>query len=188
MIRNLLIDHLKKHNLKSFIDVGCGEGVTAGEIKKALPSLYVKGIDIAKGYIEKAKKDYPDVKYQVMDVRSLRFKPKTFDLAHTNGVLIHVPHKDIEKVIKGILWMAREAVFLESQGKEVDELQLNYDPVEYWNQRPGKEKPDYIEQNTKYYFSHPYEKLFEKLKLDFKVEKDFKDKNKTRVYRIWQSR
>ena len=186
MINGWLIEFIKKKNIKSFVDIGCGEGVTAGEIKKALPYLYVKGIDIARGYIEKAKKDYPEVKYQVMDVRQLKFKPKSFDLAHTNGVLIHVSHRDIEKVIKGILWLAKEAVFLESQGKEADELQLNYDPAEYWNGRVGKKEPDYIDQNTKYYFSHPYEKLFGKLGLSFKVEKDFKDKNKTKLYRVYR--
>lgn len=185
MIKSWLIEYLKRHNCKSFIDVGCGFGATAGTIKSTLPYIYVKGIDISREYIKKAKESYPEVKFAVMDARKLQFKPKSFEVAHTNGVLIHIPHGDIEGTIRNIMWMTRTGLFLESQGKEEEGMLLPYDPVKYWEGRTGKNKPDYIEQNTKYYFSHPYEKIFKKLGLNFKIEKDWGDESKTRLYRIW---
>lgn len=185
MIKKWLIDYLKKCNYKSFIDIGCGLGETAGTIKKVLPDVNVTGIDIAENYIEKAVLSYPDVKFKVIDVRKLEFKPHSFDVAHTNGVLIHIPHEDIEKVIQGILWMARVGIFLESQGKETAGL-LAYDPKEYWNGRANRDKPDNIDRNTQYYFAHKYEAIFRKLKLNYKIIKDWRDGMKTRLYKVWK--
>ena len=156
-------------------------------VKAFMPDTYVMGIDIASGFIEEAKRLRPEVDcFKVMDVRNLRFRPKGFDIAHTQGVLIHVPHEDIVKVIMGIMWLAKAAIFVESRGKETPGT-LKYDPKIYWERRVGQDKPTPIDHNTQYYFSHNYDKICDKLRLKVKVLKKWGDEQRTKVYYVTKS-
>ena len=59
------------------LDAGCGYGRWAELFD---PATYV-GIDFSPDLIQMAKEDFPDYNFQVGDLRKLKFKDKTFDVA-----------------------------------------------------------------------------------------------------------
>jgi len=73
------------------LDVGCGDGKITAEIAQAVPRGSVTGTDVSPQMIEFARKTFPRAKnpnldYQVMDARRLRFD-RSFDLLFSNAAL-----------------------------------------------------------------------------------------------------
>jgi len=182
MLNDWLIPLLKKLECNSFIDIGCGFGDHAGMVKELLPDVRVVGIDIAKGFIDEAKNTYPQVVYKAVDILDKPFEKNEFDVAHTHGLLIHIQHDKILEALYHIMRIAKVGIFCESQGKETPGL-LTYKPKEYWEKRTGRDKPDMTDLNTQYYFKHDYKEIFKQLGLKVKIIKDYKDINKTRIYK-----
>lgn len=175
-----LLPKLKELKCKSFLDVGCGDGVTAATVKLLVPDIYVAGMDISRTYIERCKERHTRVdKFFVGDIRN-PIKGK-YDVVYTHGVFIHIPHRDIRSAIENVLGIAKYGLFIESQGEETPGG-LTYDPKEYWNERPKRERSDWRDHNTQYYFCHPYEDLFADMGYKFETIKRLKDKENTRIY------
>jgi len=179
MQNDWLIPILKEKKCRSFIDIGCGNGAIAGIVKEMLPHIDVFGVDIAKNFIEQASKSFPDVRFKVADIRN-KLKG-IYDMAFTQGTLIHIPHEAVDKTISNIMEVAKSALFVESRGKEVPGT-LIYNPKKYWNKRVGQGAPSQIDHNTQYYFCHDYKRIFRKLRIGFKVLKRWDDKQRTRLY------
>lgn len=78
-IRSLLPD-LKG---KKVLSIGCGSGVDTHWLYKQ-NALEVVGIDISKGLIELARKNYPDITFEVMDMESMSLKDNSFDIAYSS--------------------------------------------------------------------------------------------------------
>jgi len=70
---------------KYVLVVGCGTGTSANKIQKKY-GCKMLGIDIHPRMIEQAKKEYPDIKFQVGDVQKLPFKNNTFDAVISESV------------------------------------------------------------------------------------------------------
>ncbi len=84
---------------KSVLCIGCGSGEECDYIK----SLGVKkiiGIDISKGLIDYAKKNYPDIEFYVMDMEKLDFPKSSFDFVYSSLVFHYL--KDWTKALKSI--------------------------------------------------------------------------------------
>lgn len=181
-VLQLITARLLKSKTKSLLDVGCGYGKNAADLKKALPELYVEGIDIAKHYIQGAIKDFPSVRFRVKDARKYRSKKK-FDMAFTHGFFIHVSHAKIKGTIKRVMRNAREGLFIESAGNETPGM-LPYEPNSYWNSRAVRDTTDITDENTQYYFSHNYQKLFKDLGFECEILHEFNPASKTRLYYV----
>lgn len=65
----------KKYHI---LDIGCGGGRTTTHLSKM--GHEVIGVDVVPGMIELAKKDYPDIDFQVMSVNDLKFSDAEFDV------------------------------------------------------------------------------------------------------------
>lgn len=85
--------------VEDFLDVGCAEGYymkllpkRAKNIPPDLPLL--AGLDIARDYLLKAKKDGHNASWVVGDIHTLPFKADSFDLVLCAEVLEHVLHPE----------------------------------------------------------------------------------------------
>ena len=78
---------------QSLLDVGCGEAVLTHEWAKRLGERRVVGIDLDDPLLhaEWAKRQAPNLTYQVMKAENLPFADNEFDVASAIEVLEHVP-------------------------------------------------------------------------------------------------
>jgi len=84
---------------KSVLCIGCGSGEECDYIK-SLGVKKVIGIDISKGLIDCAKKNYPDIEFYVMDMEKLDFSKSSFDFVYSSLSLHYL--KDWTKALKSI--------------------------------------------------------------------------------------
>lgn len=95
-----LVELLAPKSGECILDLGCGTGHLTHNI--AISGAEVIGIDNALTMIERARKNYPNLKFEVADGTNLDFEEQ-FDAIFSNAVLHWI--KEPEKVIAGI-WRA----------------------------------------------------------------------------------
>lgn len=83
---------------KVIFDMGCGSGVFTGYLYQAYPNCKIVGVDILQGCIKKAKKDFPEIDFELGDVENLRIKSSSVDVVCYSGILHHFP--SFEQVAK----------------------------------------------------------------------------------------
>ena len=98
-----LIAKLNLRGDESILDVGCGDGKVTAEIARALPNGLVVGADASPQMIAFAKrtfpaKNFPNLKFQVMDARKIKFA-RQFDLIFSNAALHWVD--DHQAILRG---------------------------------------------------------------------------------------
>ncbi len=97
-----LVKKYKLKNTSSILDVGCGKGFLLFEIKKILPKIKVKGIDISNYGIKNSKKEIS--KYlSRKDIREkFIYKKKKFDLVISINTLHNLEINHLANVLKEI--------------------------------------------------------------------------------------
>lgn len=80
------------------LDIGCGTGKTDGFLLASLGELC--GTDISSASIERARRDHPQVRYEVYDGRRLPFEDSSFDAAFLICVLHHVEPEDRAALVR----------------------------------------------------------------------------------------
>jgi len=155
---------------RSLVEIGCAFGGLCGSLKTLNPDLSVTGIDIANGYIKKAKKRFPDIKFKRLDIIKDSLKGH-WDMVITCGMFIHIMHEDIEKAISKVMSLADVGIFLESKVPERKGM-ITYNAREYWEQRVGKPEADFWESNVQYCYLHDYESIFKKLGIQYRTIKE----------------
>ncbi|WP_188189447.1 class I SAM-dependent methyltransferase [Nonomuraea sp. SYSU D8015] len=73
---------------KHALDVGCGEGMLARELRQAVP--HVTGIDLHAPSIDQAREYPDDINYIVGDFLTHPFEPASFDLIASVATLHHM--------------------------------------------------------------------------------------------------
>jgi ubiquinone/menaquinone biosynthesis C-methylase UbiE len=89
---------------KTILCLGCGAGEECAHIK-FLGAKKVIGVDISKSLIQKAKENYSELGFYVMDMEKLAFPKHSFDLVYSSLVLHYVKNwtktlNEIKKVLK----------------------------------------------------------------------------------------
>lgn len=95
-----LINRLKD-NYKSILDLGCGPGNSTKNLQIKYPQAEIVGIDIDDNMLEKAKIDYPDLKFIKGDIpKSLDTLKNQYDLVFSNACIHWIEDQNelIEKV------------------------------------------------------------------------------------------
>lgn len=98
----------KIRGVKSVLDVGCGPGVYCAEFNRR--GFSVVGVDYASSVIDKAKKDFPHLKFVVGSAYELPFGDNSFDLVSCIGVLQCVYYP--EKIIKELCRVSKKHVIV----------------------------------------------------------------------------
>lgn len=83
-----LLDHARLFPGAKVLDAGCGPGYVSANAK--LLGADVEGIDFSEGMIERAKTQFPGIKFSLADVEDLPMQDETFDAVVSNIVLFHV--------------------------------------------------------------------------------------------------
>lgn len=100
------------------LDLGCGSGRDAKIF--ADKGFNIVGIDLSREMIASAKKKVKNAEFEVMNILRLKFKENIFDGVWANASLLHIPKKDIAKVIKAIYRSLKENGIFYSSLKEGD--------------------------------------------------------------------
>lgn len=85
----------------SILEIGCGSGETTMLIKEALPKCSVVGCDISESAINKAKCNFPDQEFYVMNVLK-GYATKPSDVVILSNMIWYVLH-DPEALSKNII-------------------------------------------------------------------------------------
>ena len=85
---NPILDNFESLIGKRFLDVACGPGFLAGNA--ASRGADSEGLDFAATMVEKAKVNYPGVKFTVGDAERLPYEDESFDLVACSFGLLHL--------------------------------------------------------------------------------------------------
>lgn len=95
-----IIKILKKYNVKSILEIGCGTGLYLVPLKKA--GFYVEGLDISKPMLDLAG-EKSKIKLYLKDMSSFRLDRKFDSILNLNSSLILLKNfKLVEKTIKNV--------------------------------------------------------------------------------------
>ncbi len=125
-VYNVFIDKWLQLMQKGIIlDVGCGGGNNCQYINEK-EGFQALGIDFSDGMIFEARKRYPNVKIQKMDMTNITFPDQTFDGILSNCSLIHIPTELLAQTIKGFKRILKQngkmlLIVLEGKGEEMVE-------------------------------------------------------------------
>ncbi len=122
-IVSILKGNLKSSKPKKVLDLGCGSGAFTARLSAAFPNSDITGIDISGGIIKRAKKSYPNIKFEVGDIEKTKYKPNSIDLICYTGILHHFP--DFSKV-------AKEGYRLLKPGGHIFSYDPNYYNPPFW--------------------------------------------------------
>ena len=93
---NYFCSHLQKR--ARILDAGCGAGSKSKYL--ANKSFEVTGIDFSQKLIEIARREVPEVDFQVLDMREASMLGMTFGAVFAQASLLHIPRHEIASVLK----------------------------------------------------------------------------------------
>ncbi len=85
-----LVSRIKIDDPSKIIDIGCGPGNSTQVLAQRWPDSDIIGIDNSPAMIEKAKKDYPDQNWEILDARKDEFTD-TYDIIFSNATIQWIP-------------------------------------------------------------------------------------------------
>ena len=106
-----IINFYKLNNKSSLLDIGCAKGFMLFELKKHLPGLKIRGLDISKYAIDNA---HPDVK-KYLDVGNaikLPYENNSFDCIISITTLHNLHIKDCDQALKEIQRVTKKNSFI----------------------------------------------------------------------------
>jgi len=104
-----VLDFIKDFDIKSIIELGCGQGRWA----KIFNKYDYTGIDISEKLIKYCKEQYSDKKFIIDKVEDFESKKK-YDLVFTHTLLENIPVKTYKKTIPKIKELSDRFLFLEA--------------------------------------------------------------------------
>lgn len=79
------------------LDAGCAFGRDSNYIKSK--GFNVKAIDLSPALINRARELYPDIEFNVSDIRKTNFEDGTFDGIWCNATLLHLNDTDMQRAL-----------------------------------------------------------------------------------------
>jgi len=102
-VKKEILKYLPK-DPKNILDLACGTGTLALEIKKNYKNASVYGVDLSKimlgKALQKARKNKLDINFSLQNIEKTNFKSNSFDVITISLALHELPLEIIENVIK----------------------------------------------------------------------------------------
>jgi len=95
---NVLFMLINKINIKTLLDVGCGEGYTTNLVQKEFPDVNITAIEFDEATVKKANEINSGLKVEKGDIYNINFKDNYFDAVLSSELLEHLEYP--EKAIK----------------------------------------------------------------------------------------
>ena len=115
------------HNPTTVLDIGCGEGKLVNLLRGV--GIDAHGIDIGK-----CGKYCPDYCY-FGDARDLQFGDGQFDVVVSDGVLEHIPEKDIDKVYSEMKRVGKHIIARICVKTKKWEGHITIKPISWWKEK-----------------------------------------------------
>lgn len=121
-----IIKTYKLNQNSKVLDIGCGKGYLLYELKKIIPSIKIKGLDISNYAIQNSKPEIKKFTKKLDATKKLPFKKNYFDLVISLGTLHNFSLEELSKCIKEINRICKKSyIMVESfrNNKELFNLQ-----------------------------------------------------------------
>jgi len=170
--RLFLLDFLKKYNVKTILDVGCGTGplyeiIMNAPLGKYLPISEYKGVDYSENMIAVAQSKFPEGDFEVQDARILKEDDNSWDAVILLHSLDHLD--DYQAAIKEASRVAKQYVLI-----------VLWRPMAQTNENNLNSHNDLEREEGEWEDTHLQEYNFEKLvnafeEANLKIENDIAD-------------
>ena len=162
---NKVIQYAKN---KKVIEMGCGTGLMAGYLQKL--GLDVIALDLSQAVlnyaceIAKQSNIISPCKYEQGDILNLKYKPNTFDVSYSNGVLEHFTDEEIIEILKQQMNISKYVIFgIPSTYFNMNEKMLGNErglTLKEWKSLINKAGGKLVEQTSFHYYKL-YRRIFE---------------------------
>jgi len=132
------------------LDVGCAGGLKAKFMIDR--GMRVVGVDIAKNFIEIAKREVPAGDFRVMDMADVGSMSERFDGICAQASLLHIPKKQIPAIMSGFKKILKPGGYLAIAVKE---------------RRPDQAEEAIVKEND---YGYDYERLFSYFSTDEMIQ------------------
>ncbi|MBG84961.1 MAG: hypothetical protein CMJ40_10525 [Phycisphaerae bacterium] len=88
----------KPSQTNRILELGCGPGIDANALKRA--GHEVVAIDLCEAFINRSRMRFPEVDFQLMDLRNPEFDAESFDGILSMASLVHVLPEELPDVIR----------------------------------------------------------------------------------------
>lgn len=92
---------VKKYNIKTILDVSCGDFNYMKKILPKIPNVKYLGLDIVPGLIKNNSTKYKKYNFTVGDITKTRLQKK-FDLVIVKDLFIHLSNQQIQRALNNI--------------------------------------------------------------------------------------
>ncbi len=137
-----LAGEIKKLNINSILDAGCGEGFTLEYLRVRNIGKTYEGIDFLKKAVEIGNKVHPKIKLKQASIYKLPYKDNSFDLVLSTEVLEHLekPEKALLEIFRVskkyvVLSVPNEPIFMGSnflRGKNWSRFGNDIEHINHW--------------------------------------------------------
>jgi ubiquinone/menaquinone biosynthesis C-methylase UbiE len=138
----LCLDNLE---VKSVLDVGCGEGFILSEFKNRNIGDYLEGFDFSEEALNTGKKLFPYLSLKKGDIYSMPYENSSFDLVICTEVMEHLeePDKALDEIVRVskkycLFSVPNEPIFMMSnllRGKNICRWGNDIDHRQHWSSR-----------------------------------------------------
>ena len=117
-----LIKNYKLKNNSKILDVGCGKGYLLYELKKILPNIKIKGIDLSTYALKNSKKEISKFLFKKDIKKKLNYKSNQFDLVISINTLHNLEINYLLQAIKEIQRVGKKHFICSESYKNEEEL------------------------------------------------------------------
>lgn len=93
----------------SILDLGCGPGNIPRYLLSRKPALRITGIDLSEEMIRLARRNVPEARFELKDVRQLDFPAGSFDHAVASFCLPFLDHQEAGTLVEALARVTRPA-------------------------------------------------------------------------------
>jgi len=123
-----LMDHYKLNSNSRILDIGCGKGYLLYDLKKLIPGISLKGIDISKYALENSKEEVRD-SLTLANASDLPYPDNYFDLVISINTLHCLHASDLNAALKEMERVSKKDKYLCVESYKTEEQKTN---LLYW--------------------------------------------------------